>query len=66
MALLDMLKNFWFRSIFPIRNLTQESTVGASSLQFASFTSMNLGSKCVVCNLDLASKIELEMAKKDE
>ncbi len=66
MVFLEMIKNLWFCPIFPIRNLIQESIVGASSLQFASLASLNLGSKSVVSNPNSTSKIALEMAKKDE
>jgi hypothetical protein len=60
MTPLEMPKNFRLCSIFPIHNLIHELVVGAS------LTSLNLGFKCVVSNLDSNSRIDLEMAKKDE
>jgi hypothetical protein len=66
MAPLKMLKNFSFHQIFLIHNLTQELIINASSSQFASLTSLNPGFKCVVSNPNSTSRIELEMAKKDE
>jgi hypothetical protein len=66
MAPLEMPKNFQFHQIFFVHNTTQELTTSASSSQFASFTSLNLRSKCVVSNPNSTSRTELEMAKKDE
>jgi L-cystine uptake protein TcyP (sodium:dicarboxylate symporter family) len=66
MAPLEMPKSFRFCQIFPIHNLTHELTANASSSQFASLTSLNPRSKCVVYNFDSTSGIELEMVKKDE
>jgi len=66
MAPLEMPKNFQFYPIFLVCNLTHELTICASSSQFASFASLNLGFKCVAYNLDSTFGIELKMAKKDE
>jgi hypothetical protein len=66
MAPLEMQKNFRLCSIFLVYNLTQKLTIGASFSQFASLASLNLGSKCVVSNLNSTSRTELKMAKKNE
>ncbi len=66
MAPLEMLKNFRFRLIFLVYNLTHELTIGASFSQFASLAFLNLGSKCVMFNPNLIFGIELKMVKKDE
>jgi hypothetical protein len=66
MAPMEMPKNFQFHHIFHVHNLAQELIDNASSSRFASLTSLNPGSKCVVSNLNSTSRIELEMAKKDE
>ncbi len=66
MVPLEMPKNIWFRPIFFVCNLIHELTIGVSFSQFASLASLKLGFKCVVYDLDLASGIELKMAKRDE